>query len=235
MRHVLLVDHKIQDAEFEQWRIEDAGFWKQYIGVSPTYIIERTDFTDYPTYIDEDGDTRPTRAYLKALSDQMVSKYGEWGFDFLMLMVHHDNWKSDQPGHKIWGTAWAYLFGNQTVQYCRWDKRIANTFGVAYHERHHVLDAICKVEVGVDVRPILGVNNYDHEITHGHSPNWEYIRYRENTNSLTAIAPHLRNAFSKRAERHRLFLQKKKMVPLLERLVYLYRALLNRKNGIPKW
>lgn len=236
MRHIVLADNNISDAEFEQWRIEDAGFWKQHIGITPTYIIERADYSSYPTFIDEDGDIRPTNAYLKSLNDQMVAKYGEFGFDFLMVMIHQDNWKSAPPGgRRIYGTNYSYAFGKQTLQYCRWDKKnLATTFGTTYHERMHSLDAICQVEVGVDIRPLLSVRNFDADVVHGADPRFSYIRHKENVEVLKPIAPHLRAAFSKRAERHQNFLNMKKQIALLEKVVYWYKILINRKNGVPR-
>lgn len=196
----------------------------------------RTDYSDYASFNDN-GTQRPTTNYLKALNDQAVAKYGEWGFDFLVVMIHSDNWRSYDGVRRIWGTNYSYIFGKQHLQYCRWDKRnAANTFGTAYHERHHALDALCMVDAGVNVNPILGVTNFDKQITHGESPDWDYIRHKENTKSVKKIAPFIRRALDKRLERHIAMNNKKRnvLIPLLEKAVYLLKMKLNQKTSIQK-
>lgn len=233
MRHVIFLDNKIQDAEFEQWRIEDSGFWFSYIGIKPDYRIIRTDFTEYPTEPDKDGDMRPTRKYLQALTDQVESQYGAFGCDFIMMMVHHTNWQSG----RIWGTNFSYVFGSQCLEYCRWDQRLANTFGTAYHERHHSFDAVIEQELGVVIEPILGVDprRYDYCITHGNCGDWKYIRYKENIESLKIMKPYLQQAFLKRAK---IRLDKltliQKLIKQIADSIYRLRMLSNQKNGVPR-
>jgi hypothetical protein len=237
MRHIILKDKKIQGEELAQWMKEDVVFWEKNVGVTPTYEVIEQDYTDYPTYVDQDGDIRPTHTYLKSLNDLAVKKYGEFGFDFLMVMVHEDNWKSDTDHTKgIWGTNYSYVFGKQCLDYCRWDRdRLANTFGTAYHERHHSFDAIVKVETGVDVQPLLNVAKYDHEITHGNNPRWKYIRYKENLDSLSIMAPHLVKAFAKRKERHKEVMgMMETIINLATQVIYLLKARQARKDGVPR-
>lgn len=238
MRHVILLDTKITQLEYDRWREKDTVFWEKYIGVTPEYEIMRSSFGDYPTYVDNDGDVRPTDEYLKTLTKQVVAKYGEFGTDFIMMMVHEDNWKSSNPapGVGIWGTNYSYVFGKQCLEYCRWDRdNEANTFGTAYHERHHSFDAIIKVETNVDIQPILSVRKYDYEITHGHSDNWDYIRYKENTESLKIMAPYLRKSFALRRERHEKILGLyRTIISLMTKLLYLLRQKQAQKNGVPR-
>lgn len=233
MRHVILLDNKITDRSYEKWKAEDTAFWKEHLGVTPQYWVIRQDYSEYPTYIDEDWDARPTPQYLQSLNDMVTSKYGDFGTDFIMVMVHRDNWRSPS----IWGTNYSYRFGKQCLEYCRWDSRnSANTFGTAYHERHHSFDAICKQEVGVDVKPLVGVTDWDRCITHGKCEDeWGYIRWKENTKSVTKIAEPLRAAFAKRQERHDESVGKQKtLIGLLQKLVYLLKMQVNQKEVIPK-
>lgn len=216
----------------------DVAFWQKFIGLTPEYTVIRTDYTTYPTYIDNDGDVRPTYDYLKSLNDQVVALYGEFAFDFVMVMIHQDNWLSSPSGSKgIWGTNYSYVFGKQCLDYCRWDKRNdANTFGTAYHERHHSFDAIIKQETGETVESKLNVpiGKYDYCITHGNCGDWQYIRWKENTTSLKIMAPYLRKAFMFRRGLHADNEKRKTIIQLLEQAVYVLRMLNNRKNGVPR-
>lgn len=239
MRHVILKDTKITATQYKQWVKEDTTFWKEQLGITPTYEVIDTNYSSYPTYVDSDGDIRPTDAYLQGLSSSVVKKYGEFGFDFIMVMVHQDNWKSDTTpdikGDGIWGTNYSYAFGKHCLDYCRWDKNnIANTFGTAYHERHHSFDAIVKVETGVDVNPLLNVSRYDAEITHGGTKPWKYIRHKENLDSLKVMKPHLLKAFAERKRKHEES-QKGMMetiIKLSTQFLYLWRMQQNKKNGV---
>lgn len=236
MRHVLFVDTKIPTADLEFWMDADTYFFETHAQITPTYYPIRYDFSDYPVEPDSDGDMRPTRKFLTELTDDVYDKYNEWGTDFVMLLVHEDNWKSDPPGpnNGIWGVNMSLVYHSYHVQYCRWDKdNKANTFGTLWHERHHAFDALIKQETGVDIRPIVGVNNFDSGCTHGREDPWEYIRYKENARSLRLIAPHLRRAIGVREQRHEDYMTKQKtVISLLEQMVYLYKKLINRKNGI---
>lgn len=214
---------------------EDVAFWEKYIGITPTYEVIETDYTTYPTYIDEDGDIRPTYDYLQKKTDEVVKKFGDFGTDFIMVMVHEDNWKSDTDTTKgIWGTNYSFIYGKQCLEYCRWDRdNTANTFGTAYHERHHSFDAIIKVELGVDVNPLLGTTKYDAEITHGGKYPWRYIRHKENLDSLKVMKPYLQKAFQKRKERHEEVLSKMQtIITLATKVLYLLRMKANAKDGI---
>lgn len=220
--------------------IDDIQFWNEHLGITPTYEVIETDYTDYPTYKDDDGDIRPTHTHLKSLNDTVVKKYGEFGFDFVLVMVHEDNWKSDTTpdikGDGIWGTNYSYIFGKQCLAYCRWDKdNAANTFGTAYHERHHSFDAIIKVELGIDIEPILGVVGYDKSITHGGAQPWKYIRHKENLDSLKTMKPYLVKAFAKRKVRHDEVLGlMEKVISMATQVIYLLRMKANAKDGVPR-
>ena len=241
MRNIILLDTKIPDEQFASWRKEDIEFWNKYLGVTPTYVVLRQDYTEYPTFVDSDGDIRPTNGYLQSLNDFVTSMCGEFGMDFILVVIHKDNWRSDPPGAGgIWGTNYSYHFGKQTLQYCRWDsKNTANSFGTLYHERHHSLDAIIKQELGVVVEPLLGVpvGKYDAGITHGKIEPWKYIRTKENTDSLVKMKPLLLKAFAKRRERQQLENSNEQNVVsrVINYLSYIYRMKLNEKVGVKKF
>lgn len=237
MRHVILLDNKITQGAYETWVEEDKAFWKTHLNITPSYEVIRTDYTTYPTFVDGDGDIRPTNAYLQSLTNLAVKKYGELGMDFIMVMIHEDNWRSDTETTKgIWGTNYSYVFGKQCLDYCRWDDKLANTFGTAYHERHHSFDAIIKVETGVDVHPLLDVTRYDHEITHGNKAPWKYIRHKENLESLKIMKPHLVKAFASRKAKHDEVIEglMATVIALASQVVYLLKMQLNKKHGVSR-
>lgn len=238
MRHMILLDKKIPNNQYLAWKKEDTAFWERYLGITPTYIETHIDYSNYPTYTDSDGDIRPEDAYLQGLTIDVVKKYGEFAYDFIMVMIHEDNWKSDTDFIKgIWGTNYSYIFGKQCLEYCRWDRdNSANTFGTAYHERHHSFDALIKVETGVNIEPILGVVGFDKAITHGGVLPWKYIRHKENLESLRIMKPHLVKAFEVRKAKHDEVIKgmKNKIISLATKLLYLLRIEFAKKYGVPK-
>ncbi len=249
MRHILLKDKKITATALKKWQEEDVAFWEKHIGVTPTYEVIDTDYTTYPTYVDEDGDIRPTAVYLQSLNNVATKKVGDYGCDFIIVLIHEDNWRShgvlwEELKKKfnitkekgIWGTNFSYIYGKQCLDYCRWDKdNPANSFGTIYHERHHSLDAIIKVELNVDVNPLLGTTKYDAEITHGGKFPWRYIRHKENLDSLKVMAPYLRDAFQKRRDMNDGTINKMQtIITLATKVLYLLRMKANRKDGVPR-
>lgn len=247
MRHVIYKDKKIPDRDFQLWKNEDIWFWERFAGVTPQYWVIEYDFKDYPVSPDSDGDARPTTTFLKELTDKVYQMYNKDGTDFVMLFVHEDNWQSSGELYEkfkakygitkksgIWGTNYSNVYHNYHVQYCRWDRdNLANVFGTIYHERHHALDALISTELGVNINPILGVTAYDRGITHGGETPWQYIRHKENTTSLEKMSPYLKRAFAARQKRHDDYTNKQKtVITLLQQLVYWYRRLINKKDGV---
>ena len=76
---------------------------------------------------------------------------------------------------------------------------------------------------------------WDAVSVHGGHPDTAYIRWKENTKALEAIGPLLYKAYEKRRDLHkeRVGLMKQ-VISLAEKLIVLYRAKLNKKNGIPR-
>ena len=237
MRHTILKDKKILEREYNEWIHEDSLFWQQNLGITPEYRLIEIDYSNYPTFVDSDNDIRPTNEYLQKLNNLAIKQDGDFGTDFVMVVIHEDNWLSDTDTTKgIWGTNYSYVFGKQCLEYCRWDRdNDSNTFGTAYHERHHSFDAIIKQELGVDICPLLGVQLYDHEITHGNKEPWKYIRYKENLESLAIMKPYLQKAFAKRREREKELLGlMEKIIGLATQVLYLIKMKKNQKDGVPR-
>jgi hypothetical protein len=117
-------------------------------GIRPHFYYEDRDFTTVPTEPDGDGDLKPTKAYMTTLMAEVHKKYGAYGIDSVVPLVHQDNWVFTG----IWGTNWSNVFYQYHVHLCRWDRRnMANTLGTFYHEWMHCLDALVKTHTGVDI------------------------------------------------------------------------------------
>jgi hypothetical protein len=93
-------------------------------------------------------------------------------------------------------------------------------------------------ELGLRVEPILGVavGKYDYCVTHGKCPPWEYIRRKENTESLTKMKPLLLKMF---AERRRKYLaleagEENVVMRFIHLLEYVLRMKFNMKDGIKR-
>ena len=244
MRNIVFKDPTISESEYQKLLAEYIDFLKENAGLSPYFVTESYDFTNYPTIIDADGDDRPTDKFLNSFKDVVIQKYGDYGTDNIILLIHEDNWKSGRTETRrgIWGTNYSYNYGPYHVQYCMWNRKsLANSFGTLNHEHDHTYDALIKVELGININPILGVTNYDKHTTHGVDPAYHpYIRYKENAAKLKVLAPYLQSAYQKRLERHtkavagRVESLQKQIISLLEKLVYQLQTNLNKKNGNPQ-
>jgi hypothetical protein len=238
MRNIVFKDTKISQTSYDKLVTEYTAFIKKHTGITPIFYTIDKDYTDYPTVLDTDGDDVMRPDFLQDIADDVDMKYGEWGGDNIITLIHSDNWKSGKTATRkgIWGTNYSYKYNNYHIQYCRFDARNgANSFGTLYHEQHHTFDALIKQELGIDINPIIAVKSWDSAVTHGGEAPWSYIRYQENTDSLKKLAPYLTAAYKKRQDRHIEAVKGMQftIIGLLEKLVYLYKAKLNQKNGNP--
>lgn len=210
----------------------------QNAGITPVWSEMPEDYSDYPTYVDSDGDKRPTAAYLQSLADKVYNLKRDT-VDHIIVWVHEDNWKSDPPGpnNGIWGTNYSFIYGNYQIHYCRWDRdNIVNSLGTLWHEVTHSFDAFIKTYINFDIVTLFpGMRNWDKDMTHGGCCGHTYIgrkNGRENTDALKKIAPYLQRAYT---ERHKIADEEIRVfISLLKKLVILYRSLLNMKNGVSK-
>lgn len=240
MRNLFFKDKSIPQAKFDLLLTQYSEFHKKASGLTLNNIVIEYDFKNYPTVLDSDGDDRPTDAFVKALVAQGEAKYGKYGFDNVILEIDLANWKSGKTATRkgIWGTNYSYKYGPYHVQYCRWDpKNIANSFGTLNHEQDHSYDALVAAEIDVQIAPILGVDNYDRNTTHGQPVALHgYIKYQENAAKLKKIAPYLKSAYQKRLDQHTATIigKQKSIIKLLEDFLEWYRQKQNIKNGNPK-
>lgn len=247
MRTVVFKDIKIPEKQYRELLAEYTAFLEKNAGVKPVFWTYDYDFTDYPTNVDADGDDVPRPTFLKELSKEVESRYGKYGTDHIVTLIHEDNWKSGATAKRagISGTNYSYTQGPYHFQYVRWWNRkgkpqkqeMINRFGTLNHEQDHSYDALIKVEIGVDINPILGVVNYDRNTTHGQSVAYHsYINYQQNAKKLKVMAPYLQAAYAKRLEMHTEHIKGMQwtIIGLLEQLVSLYKQRQNIKNGNPK-
>lgn len=239
MRHIIILDNKITDQQYKAWMKEDKAFWKKWLGIDAKYFPPvRKDFSSYPTYIDSDGDKRPTHSYLKNLAKEVTKGYDKYGADFIIMAVHEDNFVSSdpRPGVGIWGTNFSNLYHGYHLQYCRWDKdNPANTFGTLYHERAHSFDALVKTELGKDLNKIAGTVNWDREFVHGSSRRFDYIGRatgKENADFLPTVAEVMKEALKNRLRLHRDYIQGR--ITLWEQLLRVVKEWLFKTDGVPR-
>lgn len=236
MRMLFLCDIKITDKEIKDLQKEFTGLIKQYTDITPEYFIERQDYKNVPTEADGDGDLKPTKAYTTALLSTVHAKYGNYGVDSVVLLVHRDNWVYTG----IWGTNWSNVYHQYHVHLCRFDnKNIANSLGTLYHEWMHSLDSLISTHTGVEIDNYFTNSrcfvDWDSSICHGNKTvgcketPFKYIKWKDNTDALAMIAPDLRMAYKVRKE---LYLEPYKQVQ--RQVITWLRSLLNKKNGVPR-
>lgn len=237
MRIYSLFDTKIPRSEMETVKENFNDIMRENADIMPVWWEMPEDYSDYPTFIDGDGDMRPTATYLQDLADK-VYKIKRDTVDHIIVWVHEDNWKSDPAGPGgIWGTNYSFVYRNYQVHYCRWDRdNIVNSLGTLWHEVTHSFDAFIKTYINFDIVTLFpGMKNWDRDMTHGGCCGHSYIGRktgRENTDALKTIAPYLRDAY---IERHKIADKEMAVfVSLLKQIVVLYRSLLNMKNGVSK-
>lgn len=235
MKCYALLDQTISNGQWQSFEKEWEFFMQEHADVTPEWGVIRQDYSNYPVSPDSDGDPRPTEAYLKALTKQVDAIVGDYGVDHIFVFVSRDNWRS--PG--LWGTNFSYVHGNHHVHYCRWDTRnAANTFGTAYHEWMHSLDALIMTEIGAELDELFDHTrcwaNWDSTVVHGNRNKgckdtpYGYIRWKENTDALSSVAADLQDAYAAR----RTKAQQTTLIGLLRR--YLSLLLAVRKDGVAR-
>lgn len=227
MRNLIIKDTKIDKDELFELIEKYQKFWNKHTGITPEFYIEQRDFTSVPTSPDNDGDLKPTYKYRQELATDVHKRYGDYGVDNIIMLVHEDNFLFKG----IWGVNYSYRHYKYCFQLCRWDKdRQANSFGTLFHEQMHSLDALIKQETGFDIAPLFG-GDWDKYVVHGGRPDevgkydWDYINYQQNTDALQAIAKHLQNAYEVRKKKHQQVI-----IKMLNVIVRLLEFIIGNKN-----
>ena len=232
MRLTFLFDNKITQEELDELQRQFSDIYSEHAGIDPVYFEHTRDYSFYPTFTDSDGDKRPSNKFLTDESDFVHKKYGTWGTDHVVILIHEDNWLSPT----IWGTNYSNIFHGYHVHYCRFDRdNMANSLGTLYHEVGHSLDALIATETGVNIAPLVGVTNFDRDFIHGAAPQWKYIRWKENLDGFKYFKDLLKKSYTNRKARFDThYNQLKTVVQLLQTLIVLLRQQFNRKNGVNK-
>lgn len=236
MRFCILKDKKISTKELDVLTTEFTSLIKSTTGITPDFYVHEEDYSTVPTEADSDGDLKPTKAYTTALMEKVHSIYGRWGIDSVVILVHRDNWKFAG----IWGTNWSNLYYQYHVHLCRFDhKNVANSLGTLYHEWMHSLDALVNTHIGIEVDDYFRSSpcfvDWDSTCVHGNryvgckETPFKYIKWKDNTDALKRIAPHLKRAYARRKE---MYLEPYRKVQL--QVIDYLRGLLNKKDGVPR-
>lgn len=225
MRCLIYKDKQISSPGYNKLLKSFTDLVEKHTGITPEFTTQEKDYSDYPVFIDSDGDFRPTGSYLATFDG---NKY-----DHVFILIHKDNWKSDPPGpnNGIWGTNYSYIWGDWHTHYCRYDhQNSANALGTFYHEWMHALDALVATEIGVSVEDMIAVDDFDRDVVHGGDGRYDYIRHNENAEVLALIQDELKEAYAVRRKKD----TQRDIITKLQLVVRYLRMLANRKNGIPR-
>jgi hypothetical protein len=189
------------------WRelAEVASIYKDHASLDIKWTIEDFDYTNAEPSTSNDHFDSFSQRWLRDQCKDVYKRHAE-DVDHVIFLVHEDKFKFKLPdGRNLWGENFSNIFSGYQVQICRYDaNNQANTVGTIYHEMHHSHEAFTYKYTGKDIEKTLG---YDwDDITHGRRAPWKYIRYKQNTQSLTYVGPLLREAA---AARRKLWNKKK--------------------------
>ena len=225
MRTLFLLDQKIPQDAFDR-------VWQQvreiYKGLDIETRIERTNYKNITGAHKPTFDSLPY-GFVKGKIDAIHKKNAN-RYDHIIFLVHKDNWVFQEK--RVWGENFSYYFYEYQVELCRWDTNEANSVGTLYHEITHSHDALIEVELGVSIETVVGVSDWDKDVTHGGAPEWEYIRYKQNQDAIKLIIPLLKQAYEARKVRYLkgIYGQLNTIVELLRKVVFLQRKLKAKKN-----
>jgi hypothetical protein len=243
MNILLLADKDIIVTNLERVQKEISALYAQNSNITIKWTTKEFDYSDYPIEQYWGGYWGIAHAWLRARCEEVHAKHKE-SIDNVVFLIASDNWKLDRtelvgPNH-VWGWNHSATMSGYGVQQVRFaqvsthtnQRNVNNSIGTLYHEMHHDHDTFVFNYTGEVVERIVNVQSWDEDITHGRSPNWEYIRYKENQASLRAISTVLERALTIRRALYatRVSLMEK-IIQLLERKVVLLRELLSRQRG----
>lgn len=229
MKILILKDKDISKASLNPVLNEVADIYQRNAGITISWFIEEHDFTDHPIEEYRPGDPGIAKPYLKEHAEKVYTNWRE-GVDLVVFMPHQSHWKL---GH-IWGWNISNVYSGYEIEQVRFDaKNSANTIGTLYHEIMHSHDSFIYRYTGINVDPLLPVNDWDADVVHGGGQKWDYIRHKENQEALAAIRTPLKDAFMKRRSMYDDTLKitlMKRIIQLAEQVIELQRRALVEKN-----
>lgn len=234
MRLIILKDIKISAKQMNELEKQFTDFIFENTGIMPSFYIEERDYTTVPTTPDNDGDLKPTTPYLNTLTKSVHDKYGDYGVDHVVMLVHRDNWVFTG----IWGTNFSNVYYKYHVHLCRFDNNnVANSLGTLYHEWMHSLDALISTHTGVEIDNLFAgeicFTDWDTTCVHGNrtvscsATEYSYIKWKENTKALKKITPLLKQAYQVRKD-----LYFAPLINLQKYFISWMRSFINKKNGV---
>lgn len=224
MRLLVIYDDKIQQKDLKHVTSEVSKHYQKWADITPKWHFESRNYRDtvFNGHNPSIYDTLPY-SYLKK-ETQLIYERWEEEIDHVVYLVHRDHW----GGGHIWGENFSNLFNGYQVQVCRFDNQnLANSVGTLHHENHHSHDALIELILNIRIENLVGVSDWDNDVTHGDADQYDYIRYLENGESLQAIAPLLQEAYKKRRA---VFTKKvenlqRQIIKLLQQKIVLLRQL----------
>jgi hypothetical protein len=206
--------------------ISDIKKFYKTLGIEDVKVtIETRDFSNLNFEDYYGGNYGIERKYLEDQTSEVFKKH-HYDVDFVTFVVHQRHWEPV----RVWGWNMSNQFNGYSVQQVRYDaNNPANTFGVMWHEHHHAFPHLVYKYLGINLATIHGVGHWGNDITHGGSPKWNYIRYKENGESVRYVRTLINNSFLRRRE---IYMERRGMletiVNLSEKAILLYRELINR-------
>ena len=228
MKILLLKDKTINNTLLGQVQLQVKNVYK---GLDMEFVTEDFDYSDYPVEEYWGGYWGIEKPWLRARCAEIYKRYAE-EIDCVVFLIASTNWNLKG----VWGWNISNQYSTYGVQQVRFaqvpnhtdQRNVNNSAGTLYHELHHDHDTYVFVNTGKVVEQIVGVSNWDNEITHGGSSDWDYIRtVNDNVASITKIMPALIEA---RNARKAVFLTKK--VGLLQQLLKLMVQLRALQAGV---
>jgi hypothetical protein len=235
MKILLLKDKQITSAKLKRVQKQLEAMYADHAIIKLEWAIEEMDYTEYPVEEYSPGDFGIKRAWIR---DKCAEVHKRWReeIDHVVFMVHSDNW--ELPG--VWGWNLSKVYSGYGVQQVRFadvpthtiERNTNNSVGTLYHELMHDHDAFVYTYLGINIEPLVKVDDWDHNLVHGNSEKWKYIRFNENLDGLATISPLLRQAITKRREifTHYTGLQKQ-VIALLQQKAVLLRQLIAEQRG----
>lgn len=206
MRTLILKDSTIPQDEFEEVIHQVSEIYKTYADVTlditvETRYWERLPFTEYAP-----GNRGVAWGMLDAVAYDTTHRFGK-NVDQIVVMVDNENWVPVKDN--IWGWNISAGVRGYEIQQVRFDTqretpavRIANSVGTLFHEMMHSHDGFIYRMTGVRIAPLVNVPDWDEDVVHGRSPDFPYIRHKENAETLGLFKVHLQDAIARRRRQH---------------------------------
>jgi hypothetical protein len=203
MKILILKDKTINNTLLGQVELQIKTVYKE-LGIE--FIHQDFDYSTYPVSEYFNGFYGISHSWLQVECAKVYKRYAE-EVDQVVFLIASDNWKLDDAsvpsGKGVWGWNMSGRFNGYGVQQVRFAQRkdhsdarnVNNSAGTLYHELHHDHDTYIFVNTGDVIENVVGVKDWDNDVTHGGSPDWPYIRTtKDGTKSVDMIMPLLKKA-----------------------------------------